>query len=293
MRCNVQIPNSFKMDAKEVDTSEAHELAQKIVTMATNLGIDPASEFHLLPIAKHAVDAPDEWTGGDGESDPRLEDHADLEWFKKLVETERERYNRNPVDASPWLKLADSDGTGFYYNFKTRKSTSTLPGYRPAASLEPPNMEEADLEVMRFISWWTERGAKKFLKINYYMRTEEFEVDIENDDKLYRMKTLKGKFGPASCWDLHLKATLNIFGRKMTLQQCDHDTRKWIEANATRLLKVKKKLEETLMKYEKVPESRSGSVLVEMHLRAIMNTMTRLKAKLAAHRPALAAKFQI
>lgn len=36
-------------------------LAKRIVDMAVRLGIDPSSEFHLLPIAKHAVDSPEDW----------------------------------------------------------------------------------------------------------------------------------------------------------------------------------------------------------------------------------------
>lgn len=126
------------------------------------------------------------------------------------------------------------------------------------------------------------------------MKTEEFEVDIQDDSKVYRLTTLEGKFGPASCWDLHVKAYLDVFGRKTTLMQADHDTTVWISNNAKRLLKTKKKLIETLSKYERVPEvNEPHRPYDQMHLRTIMNSLTRLKGKLASHRPQIAAKFQI
>jgi hypothetical protein len=54
------------------------------------------------------------------------------------------------------------------------------------------------------------------------MREEYFEVRVDKDDTIYRLNTVKGKYGAASCWDLHLKATLNILGRVTTLMQCGY-----------------------------------------------------------------------
>jgi len=159
--------------------------------------------------------------------------------------------------------------------------------------LEAPASDASEPEVMKFTSWWTEGGKKKYLHLSYFMKTEEFEIDIADDDKVYRVKKLMGKYGQASCWDLHLTAWLNIFGRKTTLMQADHDTRVWIEMNAKRLLKVKRKLTETLMKYERIkPEPEPNRPYVEMHLRSIMNSVSRLKGMLQEKRPSLADKFQ-
>jgi hypothetical protein len=95
------------------------------------------------------------------------------------------------------------------------------------------------------------------LVVAYFMAAEEFEVTLvarnhtaggsdqgpsggidacriadtraggggEDQEKVYRIKTLKTKQGgPASCWDLHINATLDIFGRATTLLQCEYVT---------------------------------------------------------------------
>lgn len=259
--------------------------------MAKDLEIDYMTEFHLLPIAKHAVDSPDDWAetvdGGEGNS-------GDMTWFKKLVATERERYKQNPIEASPWLKLTEGDNS-YYYNFQTNQRANSLPGYKPRGRLDSPAVAESDLEVMKFTSWWSENGKKKYIHVHYFMKTEDFEINIEDDDKVYRMKTVEGSAGtPLGCWDLYLKASIRVFHKSITLLQCDQDTRDWLRVNATRLLKMRKSLMDTLEKYEKVVEvPLRQSKPEEMHLRAIMNSIMRLKTKLAAYRPKLAAKYQL
>jgi hypothetical protein len=57
---------------------------------------------------------------------------------------------------------------------------------------------------------------------------------------------------------------------------------------------VKKDLEARLAKYEVVaPVSVAKVPLVEQHLRKLMTEVTRLKNRLAAHRPALASKYVV
>lgn len=95
-----------------------------------------SSLYILFPPCNRRYRGPPPCRDADGDSE--------LEWFKKLVETERERYKRNPVEMSPWLKLTTEDGGSYYYNFETNTQANALPGYRPVAGLEPPNMDEAE-----------------------------------------------------------------------------------------------------------------------------------------------------
>lgn len=290
------------METEKPMADPDNPLALKIIAMAKDLDIDHIKEAHLLPIAKHAVDSPDDWaeTIGDGSEaggEGAASKDKGMAWFKKLVQTERVRFAENPVEASPWLKLTEEDRTSYYYNFQTMQRATTLPGYKPRGRMENPSVNESDLEVMRFTSWWFEGSKKKYIHLNYYMRTEDFEIDIQDDEKIYRMKTIKGPGGrPLGCGDLHLKATIPIFGKPVTLLQCDNDTREWLRANARRLLKVRAKLLTTLQKYQRVdePPLREDSVpLEEMHLSAVTKSITNLKNQLSEHRPSLAAKFQI
>lgn len=299
------------MSSEDGTPDPENPIALKIIQTAEKLGIDPSREFHLLPIAKHVCENPESVglssneIDGEGESGEDGNPGGDITqqgWFLKLVETERERFLRAPTETSPWLKLKDPEsGDTYYYNFERLTKSFKLPGYKVPGKGDgkQAGMKESDLEVMRFTSWWNEENVKKFINIRYYIQTEEFEVEIKGDDKIYRVKTLKGKYGPASCWDLHEQATLNVFGRKTTLMQADYDTRKWIETNAARLLRIKKEVETTLEKYEPVNLSQNLNLkpdkvkLSRVHLRSIMNVITRLKAKLAVHRPNLASKFEI
>jgi hypothetical protein len=156
--------------------------------------------------------------------------------------------------------------------------------------------EDSDLEVMSFRSWWKEGSETRFISIKFFLNTEEFEINIDNDDNIYRLKSVQGKYGPASCFDLHIKATLNIFNRKVTLMHCDSETKTWIEANVKRLLKDKKDLEEKLSKYEVISRSsvfESKKPLVEYHLRALLREVGRLKNRLGSFRPTIAARYQV
>ena len=162
------------------------------------------------------------------------------------------------------------------------------------------------------------RGSKRYIHIRYYLAREEFEVEImpssstsaasmagdvpPQPSRLYHLKSLhttKHGGGVASCWDLHLKATLDLFGRPTTLLQCDSATREWLEQNARRLMAVRTLLETKLSKFEKISSTHSASAaqtnvpLVEVHLRSVMKDVARLKAKLATYRPGLAEKYKL
>lgn len=165
------------------------------------------------------------------------------------------------------------------------------------------------------------RGSRRVIHIRYYLAREEFEVEImpsasaaaassvalgdtshqQPASRIYKLKSLhttKHGGGVASCWDLHLKATLDLFGRPTTLLQCDSATREWLEQNARRLIAVRTLLESKLSKFEKTPSSAHSAAqtnvpLVEVHLRSVMKDVARLKAKLAAYRPALAEQYKL
>lgn len=243
--------------------------------------------------------------------------------------------------------------TSFWYNFKTFRRSSTLPPPKSSSTVlssthgRSSSDRHQELTVMKFTSWYTEASVsgpekKRYVKIWYHLAADEFEIHLVNSDphantpeqrdqtqsKIFRVKSLKTKQGTqASCWDLHIKATLDIFGRPTTLRQCesvhtreqhrdcccacthphltDHDllclslsvssdTRTWLETNASRLLQVRSMLEAKLTKFENISEKRRANVpLVEQHLRALMKDVARLKNALAAYRPSLAEKLAL
>ncbi len=141
----------------------------------------------------------------------------------------------------------------------------------------------------------------------------------------YRVKSLRTKHGPASCWDLHIGATIDLFGKQTTLTGCEHATREWIETNAKRLREVRALLARKLAKFTpargggvvggggglsgsaaaaqqaqlqhllrtSVDAAHAGPPLVECHLRALMKDVSALKSELAKFRPALADKYAL
>ena len=265
--------------------------ARSIMDMARQLGIDPTTEFHLLSIAQHALESPVH-VGENG-----IEQHSDLDWFKSLVEGERKRHAEAPqaTSSNPWLKLTNPKGKAFWYNFQTRRKSNYPPSMRPNADVNTKG--DTGLGVMRFTSWWNEHDQKRFIHINYYLDSEEFEVNLDHDPNLYRVKSIRGKYGPVTCWDLHIGAVLNVFGKSVTLRQCDAETRKWIVSNCKRLFALKKGLEAKLIKYEALPRATlvttGNKPQSEVHLRQLVKAVDFLKRRLAHHRPAVAEKFKI
>lgn len=126
---------------------------------------------------------------------------------------------------------------------ESRPSAQLLhaPSATPKEDLpQPMRIGRHELDSMRFTSWYWETPTKKrFLSIRYAIGPEEFEVTLlhrepgavpalneaneADQSKTFRIKTLKAKHGPASVWDLHIKATLDIFGRPTSLLQCEYE----------------------------------------------------------------------
>jgi hypothetical protein len=94
-------------------------------------------------------------------------------------------------------------------------------------------------------------------------------------------------------WDLHIGAQIVVFGKSITLYQCDYATRQWIEFNAKRLLKLKDTLEGKLRKYTTLkPVHIAKKPLSDTHLRTIMKDVASLKQRLGEFRPSLAANYK-
>lgn len=172
-----------------------------------------------------------------------------IEWFKRLVQVERAR-RKEDEEISPWLKLTDKTET-YFYNFQTKQKSQTLPRFT-SLKVQLPHMECKDLVVMRFTSWFIQKGTnggnaatvgessmnRKFINLAFFMDTEAFEIQWENGDvdNLKRIQAPHG--GNLNCWDLHIGARVTIKGREFVLKEADPPTRTWLELNAKRLLKV-------------------------------------------------------
>jgi hypothetical protein len=218
-----------------------------------------------------------------------------LEWFRKIVDAARRRGDSE--DSTPWIGLIDAKGNPFFFNFQTNLRCTKLPG-----SLSKQNklgdvmqIADSDIEVLKFTSWWTEGKKKRYLRLSYFMSTEDFEVRIDDDDNVYRVPTLKGKHGNLRCTDLHLMCTVYVFGRAITLWQCSSETRKWLETNTQQLLDIKHNLEAQLSKYQHIKTSATESQkpLASFHIQSLIREIAKLKNKLAECRPVLAQKYQI
>ena len=122
-------------------------------------------------------------------------------------------------------------------------------------------------------------------------------VSVDSSTRVCRLQSVRSRHGAAaSCWDLHLQATLMIFGRLTTLVQCDSSTRAWVEDGARRLLRVRELLSARLARYhgQRTPEPRQSRIpLVEVHLRALMRDVADLKKQLAKHRTGIAELYEL
>jgi hypothetical protein len=230
----------------------------------------------------------------------------------------------------------------YWYNFRTWHRSPVAPllggpgqrGERLHARYSPAN----ELTVMRFTSSFsdplTPGGARRLVRVAFHLASEEFEVALvppvsAQCDKeqaaaqtlVYRVKNLRTKHGPASCWDLHVGAIVDLFGRPTTLTGCDAATRTWIETNARRLREVRAALASKLAKFTPstsrgaatggpggagrgggsgmtwaamaATDAHSAPPLVESHLRALMKDVSTLKNELAKYRPTLADKYAL
>jgi len=225
----------------------------------------------------------------------------------------------------------------YWYNFKTQHRSPVAPPLRSGLSQSDFHASgrsaTPELTVMRFSSSFSDPlipGARRQVRVAFHLASEEFEITLvppvtatcdkaqaEASALVYRVKNLRTKHGPASCWDLHVGAILDVFGRQTTLSACDAPTRLWIETNARRLRQVRAALASKLAKYTPLSASRAGGALVgssggtgatwaamaasdshspplvESHLRALMKDVSMLKNELAKYRPALAEKYAL
>jgi hypothetical protein len=142
---------------------------------------------------------------------------------------------------------------------------------------------------------WTENRVKHYIHITYNLLTEEFRVRIDKDETTYVLKSVEGKLGPVDCWDLHVRATINVLGRNVTLMQCNSGTSRWLQAQVKRLRTARQALVDILSKYEVVAGANKNKNVppTEVHLRALKNECTRLKQRVNFYRPKIAAGFHI
>ena len=56
------------------------------------------------------------------------------------------------------------------------------------------------IKQLVFTSWWIERKKKKYITITYEVKTEDFLIDIKDDDRMYKVSSLSGRYGPITLW---------------------------------------------------------------------------------------------
>jgi len=99
-------------------------------------------------------------------------------------------------------------------------------------------LTEDEIKTLRFESWWVEGGSKNMISIVFHLDGQPHEVVIK--DTKYFVKELfagdrKGKGAPLTvtellteqCWDLHVGAKIDIFGKPTILKQSDLKTAEW------------------------------------------------------------------
>jgi hypothetical protein len=150
------------------------------------------------------------------------------------------------------------------------------------------------LNALKFTSWWNEKKEKHYIHITYHVASEDFTVNINEDTHVYKLKVLMNRFGPVTIWDLHVGATVFVFGKSVTLMQCSSETRRWIVKNAKQLKKLRKELENKLGKYERVrPMNLPKKPLVETHLRQLMKDVASVRKRIATYRPSFGASTRM
>lgn len=157
-----------------------------------------------------------------------------------------------------------------------RKLKVTLPKSRP-----PP------IGALVFESWWVEKSTKRVVEIALNLTTERFLVTLDksvsflSSDVLFNPQAvsyletirqdtkvlecnLHEKFSDnqhalslelphLQCWDLHVGAKINLFGRPTTLMSSALKTGAWLDYHARGLRAIKERVEAIMRKYEQVP----------------------------------------
>lgn len=138
-----------------------------------------------------------------------------------------------------------------------------------------------------FTSSWVEKSTKRSIEVAYKMSSERFQITLDKDVQMLKidmkythysesylnmvaqdMKLLEchlhEKFSDnqharslelpnLQCWDLHVGARLNIFGRPTTLMTCSLRTGQWLSYYAGAFTAIQESIERQLRKYEQVP----------------------------------------
>jgi hypothetical protein len=214
-----------------------------------------------------------------------------------------------------WLEFHDQNGVPYYYDFQEDKTSTARPATLRIAPPLPSQQATgkkskgkkasvADLEVLSFKSWWNEAGAsgltKRNIDIYFNVESNNFQVVLDNADKIYTISHIQGQHGLLTAWDLHVNAKIDILGRKTTLMQANFATSEWLEAHADRMTMIKDRMSNELRKYDANWSGKCDKVDGRMEnsravvkkggrcLRSIMNDVEQLRLRLSEYRPALA-----
>jgi len=151
----------------------------------------------------------------------------------------------------------------------------------PLPKARPPR-----IDALVFESWWIEKSTKRVVEIALNLTTERFLVTLDksvsflSSDVLFNPQAvsfletvqqdtkvlecnLHEKFSDnqhalslelphLQCWDLHVGAKINLFGRPTTLMSCGLKTGAWLDYHARGLRAIKERIETHMRKYEQV-----------------------------------------
>lgn len=145
------------------------------------------------------------------------------------------------------------------------------------------------VETLRFFSWWFEAKTKKYVTVEYDLRSGKMTVfidDLPGEHEIVNPKTKSGL--DLECWDLYIGAELPIFGKTVVLKQCDMSTSQWIAYYSESLQTTKSRLLQELRKYEIKPLPMWVLQSGERNLRLLQKQCREVKERLERFRPKLA-----
>lgn len=150
-----------------------------------------------------------------------------------------------------------------------------------------PKARPPPIGALVFESWWIEKSTKRVVEIALNLATERFLITLDksvsylSSDVLFNPQAvsfletirqdtkvlecnLHEKFSDnqhalslelphLQCWDLHVGAKINLFGRPTTLMSCGLKTGAWLDYHARGLRAIKESIEAIMRKYEQVP----------------------------------------
>lgn len=159
----------------------------------------------------------------------------------------------------------------------------------------------AGCHCLEFNSFWNEGGERRYVYIRYNIAEGAFQMAIDQDSNLYHVPIAHSARTdePATVWDLHVGAELDILGRMTTLQHCTQTTAQWNKYWADRLMSLRTKLVEELRKYDTrktepwLTYNKASKAAGSADLRFLMGQVAHLVAELEKYRPRLATKYAI